>query len=339
MRLTLLDENKVSDILLNSVGINPNDVAGVADLLREEVSARCCCPRYKAIARVSKFIAPIVTINAETISNVCELLERSGDLLLGFGGNLFPTPVRAITLGGGTFRLVSSLSTKRLTALLVGEWEIDGITRTCHLESERKDLFMEEIKAVGGVVLSLSTWAGFDRTPPADSQWLSSLERRLQLEAEPAGSLERDEQLVWNGCVAIDDNIRWKSDDTGKMAQLWHTRNRWGYWLYAWTQGGSPTFSPFITLRPDEGLRSYFAVARSLGVPLEATLEQQAERTIITLDSWLPVAEYRYLSISASLVQSKKKGKQWLIPNDRISRVLDVLQERLGLIIRKEADL
>lgn len=336
MKLSILANEQSLNVLLSSIEANPNEVVGIAELLRQEVSARGHCLRSTAISRVSRFVAPAVSLNSELVLEVCESLEHIGDFLLGDGGTLFASPVRAINLGNNAYRFVSSLPSSRLAFLIKGNWQIDGIIRTCRLETNQEELLQETINSLGGVILSPSSWAGLDKTAPANSQWLEGLERRFQIETKPAKSLEKDEQLSWAGCVAALEGIRWKSDEASKMAQLWRARNRWGYWLYAWTKSGSPSISPFIQLRPDEGLRSYFAVARAFGKPVVATLKQQTETTELILSTWLPATEYRFLSISAFAVKHEKKKRCWFIHNNQIAEVLKVLQERLGLVIQKE---
>lgn len=336
MKLSILATDQPLNILVDSVKADPSEITGIAELLRQEVSARSHCLRSVAISRVSRFVAPAVALDSELILDVCEDLENVGDFLLGDGGILFQSPVRAINLGGGTYRFITSLPTNRLASLIKGTWRINGISRTCQLEPNQEQPLQDVIDSLGGVILSPSSWAGLNKVLPSNKQWLDGLERRFQTEAKAQGSLEKDEQLSWAGCVVTSDGVTWKFDESSKNAQLWRARNRWGYWYYAWTKKGSPTISQFIQLRPDEGLRSYFALARVLGSPIEAQFKEQGEVAELILSTWLPIAEYRYLTISALAVRYERKAKCWFINKSQVVEVLRVLEERLGLVIKKE---
>jgi len=175
-----------------------------------------------------------------------------------------------------------------------------------------------------------------DRVPRADQSWLDSLDRRLKAEPEAASSLERDEPLAWCGCVATASGIRWKAGEPGKTARLWRARNRWGHWHYAWTQQGTPTTAPFVSLRPDEGARSAFAVSNALGIPAEASIEKHDQEAVLTVSHWLPIAEYRFLAVSSSPAAAERNSTRWSMPLDRVTPVLEVLRERLGLVVREE---
>jgi hypothetical protein len=325
MRLTVLSEIRGREVLVDSVGSDPTQESGIADFLRAEVSARGSSLRSASIRRVARAVAPAIILDPSVIADVCEELERAGDFQTGEGGTLFATPVRAVDLSADTFRVVCSLPTSALSMIIPGAWTIDGIARTCE---PRKP-----IEPSVGTVLSASVWAGFDRTPAADENWLSSLDRRLQSDPQPPGSLERDEQLVWIGLVASDARVRWTSKDTGESTKLWRARNRWGYWVHAWTAGRSPEKATFVSLRPDEGTRTVFAVGSALQCPVTADLERRTQDAVLTVSVWVPAAEYRYLSISAAPLPNKRTS--WVIPVDRVTIVTDILQKRLGLAIRE----
>ncbi len=332
--LVLLPDESAGDVLLEALGTDPSQVAGIADLLRDEVTAHGACQRAATIKRVCRFVAPAFALEEASVADVCDLLEREGDVVVGAGGVLFATPLRAVDLDGGTLRLASSLSTRRLATLVAGAWNVVGTSRTCLVENV--DQARAAVVAAGGVVLTPSAWACLDRVPRADQSWLDGLDRRLKAEPEALSSLERDETLAWCACVAAASGIRWKADNAGRTARLWRARNRWGYWHYAWTQHGNPTQAPFVSLRPDEGTRTTFALARVLGVPLEALITKHDQEAVLDLPHWLPVAEYRFLAVSTFLSGAERNSGRWSMPRDRAASVLEVLRERLGLIVREE---
>jgi hypothetical protein len=71
-------------------------------------------------------------------------------------------------------------------------------------------------------------------------------------------------------------------------------------------------------------------------VPAEATVEKNEYEAVLFVPHWLPVAEYRFLTVSASLAMVDRKGSRWTIPAARVPAVLEVLRERLGLVTREE---
>ena len=334
-KLALLPTEDACAVLHDALGGEHDEVSGVADLVRGEVWARRACQRSSTIRHVCRLAAPLASLDETLVAKVCDLLKRDGDVGGGERGVLFATPLRAVDLGGGEFRIASTLPTKHLAANLGGSWNVAGISRT--YRAEDAEWARNAVAAAGGVVLSPSDWACLDRVARADKAWLDGLDRRLRAESEGPGSLERDEPLTWRGCVATEGGFRWAPAESAKAARLWRARNHWGYWLFAWSQEGTPKSSPFVSLRPDDGTRSAFAVVRALGSPVEALVEKHEGAATLSIPHRLPFAEYRFLAIFSS--REKEGGNsRWTLPIDRLACVLDVLRERLGLVVREEAD-
>ena len=333
-KIAILPYENARNALQEALGADPSQVEGVADLIRDEVAARGTCPRAATIRRVRRFAAPGIELDESLIADVCDLLEREGDVVVGHGGTLSGTPLRAVDLGQGKFRMAGSLSTRRLASHVAGTWDVVGTSRTCQVDDPERA--KGAVAAAGGVVLTPSVWACLDRVPPADQRWIDGLDRRLKAEPEAPGSLERDEPLSWYGCVPVSDGIRWKANESGKAARLWRSRNRWGYWHFAWTQHGSPRTAPFVSLRSDDGTRSAFAVAHVLGVPIEVSIEKHDHEAVLSVPHWLPVAEYRFLAVSASLSTAERNCSRWTMPLDRVTSVLALLRKRLGLVVHEE---
>lgn len=334
-KLALLQPEAALPVLHEAIGGEPSDVASIADLLRSEVSARSMCQRSTTIRRVQRLVAPVASVDENAVAEVCDLLEREGDVVVASGGVLFGTPLRAVDLGNGVVRVASSLPTRHLSARLAGKWTVTGVSRACRFDDAEHA--RSAVVSADGIVVSPAGWACLERVPCADQAWIDLLNRRLRAEPEGAGSLERDEPLPWRGCVAAEGGFRWASPETAKEARLWRARNRWGHWLFAWTQEGTPKGSSFVSLRRDEGTRTGFAVARILSSPVEVAIERHGDKADLLVSAWLPIAEYRFLAVTSSSSRVEGRGGRWELPNDRLDDVLDVLQERLGLVVRKEA--
>ena len=329
-KLALLPDEKTRDVLLEALGADPSQITGIADLVRDHVSAHGTCPRAATIRRVCRFVAPALRLDESSVAEVCDLLEREGDIVLGPGGSLFATPIRAVDLGGGRLRIASSFSTGRLATLVAGTWNVVGTSRTCLVEDGARA--GAAIVAAGGVVLTPAGWACLDRVPCADQNWLDGLGRRLKAQPEAPLSLERDELLTWEACVPTANGIRWKAGEEDPSARLWRAKNRWGYWHYAWTTGGLPKEVPFVCLRPDEGIRSAFAVARAQHVSLTGSIIKQAQDAVLSVPHWLPVAEYRYLSISSNPREENAVTPEWRVSLGIFNEVIAILKERLGIV-------
>jgi hypothetical protein len=333
MSLTLVDPATNPNVAQQILGGVSADVAIIAELLRAEVTARGHCTRSMAMRRALRTMAPAGAPAPEAVEEVCSLLERAGDFQEAPGGVLFATPLRAIDIGDGEWRVVGSTPLTWLRAKLTCDWKSEGIARTCRIEPAADRVWRSDVVAVGGVVISPETWAGFGRTPKADAAWLAALDARLNVNPEAAGSLERDGPLAWSGLIAAEGQLRWLFADRGPQARLWRARNQWGYWKHAWTTGGSPTSQPFHQLRNDESARTLFAVALSAGTPVTVKASHRGDVSIVDTGHWLPSAEYRFLSVQA--VADREKHNRWTISRTRVQAVLDALRDRLGVIVQE----
>jgi len=333
--LNLLPAEQARSIFAAALDADPEDSVEItAELVRSEVSSRGACSRVHTIRRVCSFAAPALALDPARVADVCDELARAGDIVLADRGVLHATPLRAIACGSGTYRIVCSLATTRLGEFLPpGEWARSGVTRTLRLQDDKP--LQAAVSAARGVVLTPAAWACLDRLPPADGRWIESLDRRLDAAPEPAGSLDHDQPLAWAGFVALDGNLRWQKESTALQARLWRARDRWGYWRYVWTRLGSPRTAAFVALRGDEGARTVHAVARALAVPATADVARDGVQAVVTLAHWLPVAEYRYLSVLAIAATPARGCSRWVLPTERLTACLDVLRERLGIVVRE----
>lgn len=327
MRLTPVDPATWSD---NTIGAAP-EPAFVAELLRAEVTSRGSCARWIAVRRVVALLAPVVALAPELVDEVCDDLERAGDLELAPGAELFATPVRAVALATSEWRVVTSVPLAWLQSKLPGAWTCHGIARLCRVAYGDAPAWHEKVVSAGGVVVSPDVWAGFDRVPRAGGDWLGDLDARLQWHPEAAGSLEATGPFEWAGFSTGEDRAMWRNAETATDARLWRARNRWGYWKYAWTAGGPPSSRVFLSLTSDEGARSVFSVAVATGRPVPARVENLGDESVIGVTQWLPRAEFRYLSIMGTALRREGSAARWTIPQHRANEVLARLRDRLGV--------
>jgi len=324
MQITVLTESQIRGLLNEALGGNPTASDAAADLLRQEVSARRRSPRHFLIGRVCRLAAPAITLAPELVDDVCEALERQGDIVLADGGMVYPVPARIVALGSSTVRFICTVPSARLFATIEGKWTCRGVRRDCRLSGSAE----RAAEVLGGIVVTPEAWAGLDRVPPADAEWLRDLDARLASAPEPAGSLEHEEPLEWN-CLLVDqDQPRWRASG---RAQLWRARHRWKRWVYAWSAGESPSAQSFVTLYSDEGARTLCAVARAAQKPFRGSIAKSGDVVTIGISGWLPQAEYRYLSTCADPAETSGQGSTWTMPAARAESVVKTLADRLGV--------
>lgn len=329
MPIALLDTARAYNLLQELLGGVPDRYEGIADLIRREVSARGCSARHVVVARVCRVAAPAVTLDAAFVEQVCDELEREGDILAGAGGLLHPAPARIVLLDADLVRFVCALPDSHLFAAVPGQWTLRGARRECRPHQSIEDA----AQALGAVCIGPEVWAGLDRVPCADDEWLRELDSRLSWTPEPAASLEHDEPLAWTGLDLSepDEGPCWRVRTPSK---LWRARHRWRRWVYAWTAGAPPSSEPFVSLESDEGARTAYALARGLRGGWRSLLRRRPESVEFDIPAWLPRAEYRYLSLRGE--RTAVRSGAWTVPLGRVAEVAQTLATRLGLILRPD---
>lgn len=311
--------------------------ATLADLLRAEVTARGTCTRAAAVGRLQHALAGLVPEDTlrDRLSDLCRTLEADGDFSVSKGGFLHASPVRAVALDPTTHRVVSSLPTRVLDPQLPGSLEVDATRRTLHLPTDSNDELTSALEALGGIALTVGTWAGLERSPYADAAWMDNLAQRLHWHAESQGSLERDGALDWAALELTDEGPRWRRRSDAPT-RLWRARSPHGRWLFAWSASEqTPAGTDFVSLSDDDAARTMFAVARTRERPVQAHMEHVGEERRLLLREWLPRAEYRYLSALGSCELVDRVGV-WRFAATRQEQVVSMLSERLGVVIQSE---
>jgi hypothetical protein len=302
----------------------PDSIEALCDLVRAEVHARKHAPRAATLSRVARLLAPAVSIDEQRLDDACDSLEREGDVVLNPGGILYATPTRVVA-NERSARVFSSLPTRALAKALGREVSAKGASRTV----ASVDGLSEAVGNVKGVIVSPDVWAGLDRSPNADANFLAKLEQRLEWQALSAGSLEKDGLLEWRAWQVTADGARWRRASEGR---LWWARTRFGGHHRAWTAGASPATSAYITLSPDDADRARFALSREVALASLLRVERFGKRVTIEVPGWLPRSEYRWLSLHAAPI-AESRGRRWEISADAEAQVTKVLSERLGLVV------
>lgn len=328
MRLTLLDTSTGLDHTSAMLGVEPSTELGLAELLRAEVTARGTTPRFATLERIRRLVAPIVMIDHELLARTCEALVREGDLVLASGGLLAATPVRLVRLAGEVARVVSSLPTHDLRVALGVDVARRGLVR----QVVYTETCEAALAALGGVALTPAQWAGLDRAPLADDDFLLRLDQRLAGSLSSSGLHGRDEPLEWRGWTWHETRGAWRRDAVD--TPLWRAQSTWGGFVSAWSAGASPATAPYFELAPDDALRARFALARRQGHPLTLSVHTDSDAALLTIPGWLPRAEYRWLSLHATPARDAAPGC-WHLPAAALPDVLDLLRQRLGVTVEE----
>lgn len=317
-------EEAVERLTQGQVGAS-DSIEAICDLLRAEVHARKHAPRAATLSRVARLLAPAISLDEQRLDEVCDALEREGDVMLNPGGILYATPTRVVVVEKSA-RVFSSLPTRALAKALGLEVSAKGASRTI----TSVDGLTEAVAGVSGMMVPPEAWAGLDRSPNADPAFLSKLDQRLEWQPLGAGSLEKDGALEWRAWQVMPEGARWRRSDEG---QLWWARTRFGGHHRAWTTSVSPATSPFVTLSPEEADRARFALSRKSEAASVLRVERAGKRVTIELPAWLPRPEYRWLSLRAVAV-AESKGMRWEISTDSEAQITKLLSERLGLTVK-----
>lgn len=302
----------------------PDSIESLSELVRAEVHARQHAPRAATLSRVARLLSPAVIIEEDRLDEVCDALEREGDVVLAPGGILYATPTRVVALEK-TARIFSSVATRALATALGRELSAKGATRAV----ASLDGLAEAVASIRGAMVTPEAWAGFDPTPPADAAFLAKLEQRLEWQALGSGSLEKDSALEWRTWQSTPEGMRWRRSDKGR---LWWARTRFGGHHRAWTASASPSTSPFVELSPDDADRARFALAREVPGASVLRVGRSGGSASLDLPAWLPRPEYRWLSLHAEPIPDTK-GFRWEVAADDESMITTLLAERLGLVV------
>jgi hypothetical protein len=323
MALSHITREEAVRRLVQFCGGAPDSIEALSEFVRAEVHARQHVPRAVTLSRVGRLLTPAVTVAEQRLDEVCDALEREGDVVLAPGGVLCATPTRVVALKK-TARIFSSVPTRALAAALGREVSAKGATRTV----ASVDGLADAVVTLGGAMVTPEAWAGFDRTPPADAAFVAKLEQRLEWQALGAGSLEKDGALEWRTWQSTPEGMRWRRSNDGR---LWWARARFGGHHRAWTASGSPATSQFVELSPDDADRARFALSREVSGASVLRVVRSGKRVTLEAPGWLPRPEYRWLSLHAKPTPDTK-GLRWEVAADDEAMITKLLAERLGLV-------
>jgi hypothetical protein len=334
VRETIINPQDLKAEKVLNIGQNLDGPNVLAEFLRSELSARRLCSRRALCSKVAVMLSPLQPTSVDDAKLVLAELETNGDVTSGSQGQVAASPLRAVQIGKDRYRLYGSIPSQKLFHTFQGAALTCGLNRLLS-SNESKESISDKIAALGGIVLNPERWAGLHKAPRADMEWLSSLDTLLENRGIPAGSLDNGINDLWQTYIPNErnkpQNDRWKKsgqEEVGKLWRAWHER---GWYLFAWTSEKSPSLSPCIKLSSDHARRTMFAMDRECNNPVPVSFSEKKERVLLRIAGFLPVAEYRYLSIIGEFTGKQENYYCFEIPSDSWPDVCQIIHDRLGM--------
>jgi len=331
MNIHTLKDDQLQRTAATSWGEGLSSDNAIAEALRAELSARKTALRRSLCRKVVELMAPVRNVKLESVRRVLDQLERDGDATAGDGGLIALAPIRAIKLGDDAYLLAGGPETARLKETFGCDI---GPQMSMRQATGCGKGFFGALNDMGGLVLTPHRWAGLDRTPPADVEWLAILDAELEHLGADANSLPSECGEDWRGYVPqarVLHRQRWAKPSAEGTAQLWRCRHEHGYWVYLWTGGAGPSESPHLRVSRDAALRTMFALDRNAGYPIELEASEEQEWVDIDVGGMLPKAEYRHLMTFAE--RCGVEGFRYRVLARSWPQVSSMLTSRLGVVI------
>lgn len=309
----------------------------IAEGLRQELFARGTSTRRAVCQQVQARLQPFLQIDKEITRQVLDDLERAGDIHSAPGGKIAGAPLRLVHLGGDRFAVFGCVSTPALLETFQeAEIELEGIQRWIS-GSTISEAFPENSSGEPtALFMPMQRWAGLNRVPACGEKWLEQITNRFASELVKPASWDRDNLDSWSA-YSPDPEIaqqrrRWKRKGKEELTgQLWRTRHAGGWWLYAWTEGGAPDQEDALPLRQNEALRTSFSLDRIEEAPLRFAWTDEEEDIALEVDAFLPMAEFRLLSVSGRQARLENGSYQYRFSKETWQQLQLNLVERLGI--------
>lgn len=334
MKLQELERSQFDSLAREVWGGELSDADAIAGALRSELWARRVTSRRGLCDRIIQMFAPIEQLSLDSVKQVLEDLERTGDATPGPRGMVAAAPLRAVDVGGHRYLLFGSIPDSTLRELLPNLEVVIGLRRWTDVPPTTADVFPELVAGGGGIVVSAERWSSIHRALTADGAWIEELNERLSNDAHQPSVAPDQCAGEWQHYAPDADRPmqrkRWRQGG-GENAQLWRVRTIWAKWAYAWTSGGSPEDRPSHHLWSDDAHRAAFALDRTTGHSLRFSARADGEYRVLRVDAMLPQAEYRYLVTMGDRLDADDGSPSYRIRSSAWPAVEKVLEQQLGV--------
>jgi hypothetical protein len=330
MTMNVIDNERMRSASRKITVYASSDAETLCEMVRSELWARAVTNRRVLCERITSLAQPLSDIKKEDVQSILDEMEKAGDVTFGPNGGVAAAPLRIIDAGGGRFRLFGTLPSRLIPNLV-----LNGTTR--EILDKSLETVTTLIEKHDGTQLTAERWAGFERVLPAGPEWLRNLDGRLDNEVRDQGFFDSELNGVWmvyRPSISNGSNQSpWKKPAANEEGKLWRGWSNYGWPIHVWSFGGNPTAVKSMRLTSDEANRTTFALCLQAGVPTVFKADAMGADVILRLDTYLPIAEYRYLMVIGTMQNLGGIKKAFRIPLEMWPQVGTILRERLGVTI------
>jgi hypothetical protein len=333
MTMNVIDAERMLSVSRELTGFAPPEAKPLTEMVRSELWARGLTTRRVLSERIISLARPLSEVKKEDVQAILDEMERTGDLTAGPRGGVAAAPLRVVKAGNGRFCLFGTLPNRFVPGVT-----LVGTVR--EISDHSDEMVASLIEQFGGMQLSVERWAGFDRVLPAGPEWLKYLDARLDSEACKQGVFDGElngDWMVYRPSIANGGNgsnpSPWKKSSTNEEGKLWRGWSMYGWPINVWTVGGSPTDVQSMRIMSDEATRTTFALSAQTSVPIVCKADAAGTDIVVRFDSYLPMAEYRYLLTIGVMQDLGGIKRAFRIPLEIWPQVGNKLRERLGVTI------
>lgn len=331
MAMKVIDPERMLSVSRESTGYAPPDAKALTEMVRSELWARGVTTRRVLCDRITSLVQPLSNVKKEDVLSVLDEMERTGDVTVGPRGGVAAAPLRIVDAGSGRFRLFGSLPSGLISNVV-------SVGTGREISENSEETVSALIEQYGGVQLTVERWAGFDRVLPACPKWLEQLDARLESEAREPGGFDNELNGIWMVYRPLVTNgggskSPWRKPVANEEGNLWRGWSIYGWPINVWTAGRNPTVARYMRLTSDEASRTTFALCLQAGVRTTFKADAMGIDMVISFDTYLPIAEYRYLMTIGAIQDLGGTKRAFRIPLEMWPQVEVKLKERLGVTI------
>ncbi len=328
MTLTLLAPEAYENQVAAFYGVSTcREPEAIADVMRAELVALGQTRRWVLETRVFALLAHF-GVTEEGVAETLRALESAGDLVLGPGGEVARTPLRALVLRPGWWMIAGSLPSTDIRAALGVSPR--GLPRRLSTDDDQRVcVFVQEM---GGRVLDVARWSGLDRV--ATQEWFfAELEARIDSASRFA---DRASSLSWEGIEVFNPGQTtagktWMNAPLDREATLVRARQTGGWRAYAYARKFGDK-QEFVPLTSDEARRIQFVLAAKAGAPVRLSATRKDTMVEIALPVLLPLAEYRWL---AAMGEMQNTPRQVRLDESIFQDARVMLADKLGVVVEE----
>jgi hypothetical protein len=333
MTLTLLSPEAYETQVAAHYGVSTcRDTEAIAEVMRAELVALGQTRRWVLEARVHALLAHF-GVTKEDVAETHRALESAGDLVVGPGGEVARTPLRALVLRPGCpslWMIAGSLPSTDVRAAL-GVFPRGLPRRLSTDDDQRMRVFVQEM---GGRVLDVARWSGLDRVATQE-RFFAELEARIDSASRFA---DRASALSWEGIEVFHAGQTtagktWTNAPLDKEAMLVRARQTGGWRAYAYARKVGDK-QEFVPLTGDEARRIQFVLAAKAGAPVRLSAKRQDTTVEIALPIMLPLAEYRWLAAMGEMQNATRLVRldETIFQDARV-----MLEDKLGVVFEVDS--